>query len=285
LIAPALAGAQVTCGDTIGEGQTVTLTADIGPCDTDPTISPPGIGFALKVEGGTLDLGGHTLTCADTDGDGRIPIGIRLDGKESTVMNSRVIGCETGLVTGSGAGGEDTNHRVVHITVQNSVYAGVTVRSNKNTLIDVSARDSHDIPASGDGFWIIGDENKLVGLVATGNSNFGIRISGKKNEVIGATATGNARDGFWVDDESKKNELTACWGNGNGGSGIRVEGLKDRVNDSIANDNAAYGFVLGSVSPNRIRGGSARNNGGADLLNCYPTKVTDLDYTTASDCE
>jgi hypothetical protein len=290
LLAPALASAQVTCGDTIGKGQTVTLTADIGPCDTSPTIPDPGLGFALTVEGGTLDLAGHTLACADTDGDGRIPYGIRLDGEKATVRNGTVIGCEEGLAVGILDGGQDTEHRAVHVTVQNSRYVGVGVRSNKNTLIDV--RSTNSFGRLGYGFWILGDESKLVGLTATGNDAFGIRISGKKNTVIGATATGNARDGFWVDDESKKNNLTACQGSGNGDSGIRIEGLKNKVDDSIANDNAAYGFVLEAGSQNRIRGGSAHDNSGFDLLNCYDdkygNKVSDLDYTTetteSSDC-
>ena len=287
LLAPGLVGAQVTCGDTIGKGETVTLTADIGPCDTDPTLPPPVLGIALTVEGGTLDLGGHTFTCADIDGDGRIPYGIRLTGDRSTVMNGTVIGCEEGLAIGILDGGQDSKHRVVHVTVQNSRYVGVGVRSNKNTLIDVTSTNSFG--RLGYGFWIIGNKSRLVGLVATGNDDFGIRISGKKNEVIGATATGNAGSGFWVDDESKKNTLTACEGSGNAESGFRIGGRKNKVIDGIANDNTAYGFALYEGSQNRIRGGSARDNGGFDLLNCVDNKVLDLDYRTetteSSDCQ
>src|SRR5690242_3367423 len=99
LLASSFAGAQVTCGHTIGNGQTVTLTDDI-TCDSPAAAEEIGIGIALTVDGGTLDLGGHTVTCADTDGDGRIPFGIVLKGTNSTLVNGTVSGCNECLQLG-----------------------------------------------------------------------------------------------------------------------------------------------------------------------------------------
>src|SRR5690242_7093034 len=66
--------AQVSCGDTIPKGRTVTFTADL-ECD--------GVEEALLVDSATLDLGGHTVSCVDTNGNGRLPNGIVLLGKKA----------------------------------------------------------------------------------------------------------------------------------------------------------------------------------------------------------
>jgi hypothetical protein len=91
--------AQVACGASLAPGTTTTLTADLGPCDGTPA--------AIVVESATLDLGGHTVSCADTDGDGELPDGIVLLGKKAEVRNSTVVGCYDGVVL-AGAG----KHRV-----------------------------------------------------------------------------------------------------------------------------------------------------------------------------
>lgn len=52
LASPASAEDPIECGDTITES--VTLTADLGPC--------PGGGLIVGADGVTIDLGGHTLT-------------------------------------------------------------------------------------------------------------------------------------------------------------------------------------------------------------------------------
>jgi hypothetical protein len=277
LVAFSFAGAQVTCGDTIDDGQTVTLTADIGPCDTDPSIPPPGIGFVLAVDGGTLDLGGHTLTCTDMDGDGRTPVGIRVRGETSHVMNGTVVGCKIGVNVDDAAQGT----QVVHVTARNSSDTGVIIFADNVTLTDVQAKDSvPPILGLGAGIMTLGSNGRLTGLVATNNADLGIGIAGVKNEIIGATATGNGRAGFDLsDDDAKANKLTGCQAIGNGSTGFRIGGRKNKVNDSIANDNAKFGFEF-EASQNKVAGGSAYGNGQLDLWDCYANKSSGLFYGT-----
>jgi hypothetical protein len=73
------AAAQVACGDTVGPGATATLTADVGPCD--------GMNTAIIVDSATLDLGGHTVSCADGNADADVPYGVVLIGKKAAVRN------------------------------------------------------------------------------------------------------------------------------------------------------------------------------------------------------
>ena len=77
--------AQLACGDTIGKGQTVTLTADLGPCD--------GVESAIVIDSGVLDLGGHTLSCADTNENQKFSYGLDIRGKNAVVRNGTVTGC------------------------------------------------------------------------------------------------------------------------------------------------------------------------------------------------
>jgi hypothetical protein len=247
---PFVAAAQVSCGDTIGKGQTVTLTADLGPCDGSFTDTA-----ALIVDGGTLDLGGHTVTCADGDLDGAVPQGLVLVGKKSKVMNGTVVGCTNGV---SLAG--DGKHRLESVTAQASVQDGIDLleTAGKCKLLDVQALDSGD-----DGFEIDSDKNKLTDAVATNNGEDGIDVTG----------TGD------------KNKLTNCRGDGNGDDGIEVGGQKNKVKDGTANDNTEDGVDLTGIK-NKVTGGSAQGNGGFDLADCAGNKVKGFFYTTATpDCQ
>lgn len=250
LLAPALAAAQVACGDTIGKGQKITLTADVGPCDGDS-----GTTAALIVEGGTLDLGGHTVTCFDTNGDLEVPQGIVLFGKKSKVMNGTVVGCMNGLAIG-GTG----KHRATDVTLQNSVQDGVDILESTPKC-------------------------KLVDITATGSGNDGFHINSDKNKLTNAVATSNAGDGIDLTGSADKNKLTACEGSGNGDDGIEIGGEKNKVKDSVANDNVEDGIDFGGPK-NKVTGGSAQGNGAFDLSDCTDNKVSKLVYTTATpDCE
>ena len=73
---------RLTCGDTIGPNQAVVLHEDIGPCDDD-------VATVLTVQGpdALLELNGHSVVCADTDGDGQLPAGIQTHGLRASVRN------------------------------------------------------------------------------------------------------------------------------------------------------------------------------------------------------
>lgn len=249
LTLPLAAAAQVACGDVIGKGQKVTLTADLGPCD-----GPSGTTAALVVEGGSLDLGGHTVTCADGDLDGEVPQGIVLVGKKSKVSNGTVVGCMNGLAVGG-----DGKHRLSGLTARDSVQ---------------------------DGFDLIEDAVKcrLTDVTATGSGNDGFHVQSDKNTLTNAAATGNAQDGIDLIGSADKNKVRDSEGSGNGDDGIEIGGQKNKVKDSVANDNVEDGFDFADEK-NTLSGGSAQGNGGFDVNDCTGNKVKKVVYGTASpDC-
>jgi parallel beta-helix repeat protein len=239
--------AQVACGDLIGKGQTVTLTADLGPCDGGDQDA------ALFVEGGTLDLGGHTITCADTDLDGGTSQGIGLIGKKSKVLNGTVIGCRNGVfLAGQG------KHLVQNVTVQGSTDDGLDTND--------------DAP-----------KNKVYDSTFEGNGNDGVHVSSDKNKLRDNTASNNAQDGIDLSD-ADKNKLTENTATANGDDGIELGGSNNKAIDCTSTDNAEDGFDFADPK-NLIKGGTSSGNGGFDVNDCTGNKVKGLVYTTASpDC-
>jgi parallel beta-helix repeat protein len=249
LALPFTAAAQVTCGDVIGKGQKITLTADVGPCD-----GPSGSTAALVVEGGSLDLGGHTVTCADSDLDGDVPQGIVLFGAKSKVSNGTVVGCMNGFAFG-GTG----KHRVSGCTARDSVQ---------------------------DGFDLIEDAVKcrLTDVTATDSGNDGFHVQSDKNTLTNAVATGNDQDGIDLTGSADRNKVRDSEGSGNGDDGIEIGGQKNKVKDSVANDNVEDGFDFADEK-NKLSGGSAQGNGGFDVNDCTGNKISKVTYETASpDC-
>jgi hypothetical protein len=247
-LAPCAAIGQVTCGTTIGKGETVTLTADVGPCDGDSSTTA-----ALVVEGGRLDLGGHTVTCADTDLDGGVPQGIVVIGKKSRVMNGTIIGCMNCLAVG-GVG----RHRL----------AGLVVRDCAQDGVDVAE----------------GSKNKLSDITASGCGEDGFHVRSDKHKLINAVATGNGGDGIDLTSSADKNKLTQCQSNANGDAGMEIGGGKNKVKDSTANMNVEDGVDFGGERNKLIRV-VAQGNGAFDLRDCVGNKVKNGTFTTGTeDC-
>lgn len=204
---PGDAGAQVACGDVV-EGS-VTLTGDLGPCD--------GIPAALVLDGGRLDLGGFTVSCAT----GSETEGIVLIGKKARLSNGAVSGCECGvLLAGSG------RHRVTGVTVVDAGDDAFFAQgdSDKNRLNANTATGAND-----DGFQINSSKNKLVGNTAQGcgEDGFDINSSADKNKITGSTAVGNLDDGFDIGGD--KNKLKGNVATANGEDGIDARGSKNRI--------------------------------------------------------
>jgi hypothetical protein len=175
------AGAQLGCGGVVGPGQQVTLTGNLGPCDDVPQV--------VTVNGGRLDLGGFTISCADTDGDNALPTAVELDGKKSRLTNGTVTGCYNGVtVAGSG------KH-----TVQ-----GVTATGNAN-----------------DGMQVQSNGNKIVGNTAAANGDEGFEVLGNKNKLVRNVSTGNDSDGIDVDSDARGNKIQQNQATGNGGSDLQ----------------------------------------------------------------
>lgn len=241
--------AQLACGDVVGKGQKVTLTADVGPCDGG------GQDAAIFVDGGTLDLGGRTVTCADLDTSGDTAQGIGLLGKKSKVTNGSVVGCQNGIFLAG-----DGKHLVQGVTVQGSLDDGVD-----------SNEDAH--------------KNKIYDSTFVQSGSDGIAIYSDKNKIARNTLSQNLGDGIDVDGGSDKNKLIENTATQNESSGIEVGGSKNKIVGCTANDNADAGFDLGG-SKNLVRGGSAQGNAGYDVTDCTGNKVKQLSFTTASpDCQ
>jgi parallel beta-helix repeat protein len=234
-MAPA-ARAQLACGDTVAKGRTVTLTADLGPCDGTSDDS------AVIVEG-VLDLGGHTVFCGDTSGDGVVPDGIYLRGSKAQVRNGTVRGCDDNVwVGGSG------KHTVQGVTATEAADDGfyVATTTAKNRFTGNTSASNGD-----DGFECRGTKNKIEGNTVNDNGEDGIDLpDAAKNKIVGNTTTGNGDDGIdvnGVNDKSTKNKVLANTSTGNGGYGILVGDSKNKAFGNTATGNLA-GDIIGSCA-------------------------------------
>lgn len=252
VLLPCTARAQLACGDVVQKGQKVTLTADVGPCDGDSSSDA-----AIFVDGGTLDLAGHTVTCSDIDTNGDTSQGVALFGRKSKVMNGTVVGCQNGIfLAGEG------KHLVMNMTSSGSVDDGIDTNG-----------------ASG--------KNKVVGNTFVGNGNDGMSILSDKNKLSGNTTTMNVEDGIDLLESADKNKLVGNTATQNGDDGIEIGGQKNKVVSCTATGNTEDGmdFEAGAAK-NLIRGGVSQGNGQYDLSDCTANKVKKLSFTTASaDCQ
>lgn len=244
LAAPA--AAQVACGTFVRKGQKLTLTADVGPCD--------GVDAAILVDGGSVDLGGHTVGCTDLDADGNVPLGVVLLGKRATLRNGTIVGCSNGV----GLGG-DGRHRVTAVTSRASTDDGVDA-----------------IPGA--------DRCKLVDVTAVGNQDDGIQLRSDGNRLVRSVASDNGDDGVELWESAERNALAATRAERNADEGILVLGTRNRLAKPAANDNGTVGIDLDG-SANRVAGGAAASNGSYDLANCAGDTVRKVAFGTATaDC-
>jgi hypothetical protein len=247
---PGLSRAQLGCGATVGKKQKVTLTADVGPCDGNS-----GSDAAIVVEGGTLDLGGRTVVCADGNLDGDVPQGIILLGKKSKVMNGTVTGCMNCL--GLGGSGK---HVVSGVTVQGCLDDGVDVAGDAN-------------------------KNKLSDITATQNVSDGVQVGTDKNKLTNVSARGNGEDGIDLESGSDKNKLTNVQGDGNVDDGLEIGGDKNKVKTISANGNGDTGIDFDGAK-NKVSGGTAQSNLGVDLADCAGNKIVGVTFGTGTpDCQ
>jgi hypothetical protein len=249
LVAVVHAGAPTACNTVVGKRETLTLAADLGPCDG-PSSSTAGV----VVDGGTLDLNGRTITCADTDVDGDIPQGVVLTGKKSKVVNGTIVGCANGIfITGDG------KHQVQGVTVQGSIDDGIDFTEDAGKC-------------------------KITDVTLSGNADDGIEMDSDKNKVTNAVVTGSGEDGIDITGTADKNKVTNARCDDNGDDGIEVAGIKNKVKNSTANNNVEDGVDFGN-SKNKLTGGSAQGNGTFDLNDCTGNKIKGFTFTTGSaDC-
>lgn len=229
--------AQVACGTVVGRGEQLTLTADVGPCDNDD-------GAAIVIDGGRVDLGGHTVSCQDQDLDGDLPQGVVLLGKKSRLSNGTITGCSNGVGL-AGVG----KHRVENVTITGSSDDGIDIAQ--------------------------GSKNRILGCTTMLNGSDGIFVRTDKNKLIGNTASQNVQDGIDVLPGADKNKITDAIASNNGDDGIEIGGDKNKVTSPTANQNAEDGLdLLGDK--NKVRGGTAQGNLRFDVVGCADNSVKDL---------
>jgi parallel beta-helix repeat protein len=192
---PALADERspaVECGDTITRH--ARLDRDL-VCSAEP---------ALKVNGGTLDLGGFTVVC--DHGNSETSVGILLEGRGARLRDGAVTGCVLAIAVG-GLG----DHVIRNVTASAS-NQGVLITSDGNRLVNshilrglndaavqVDGSNNHlsfnYVAGSDDqGFEVNGNDNRIVGNRIGGVAE-GVQLSGEgnqvlRNQIIGATDRG-----------------------------------------------------------------------------------------------
>jgi parallel beta-helix repeat protein len=256
LVATASAAhAQVACGDTITKGQTVTLTADVGPCD--------GVENAIIVDSGILDLGGRTVSCADTNTDGEVPYGIYVRGKKAQVRNGTVSGCLDNVWIGG-----DGKHTIEGITTTAAEFDGFFVASSS-------------------------PKNRFTGNTATANKDDGFEVRGSKNTIESNVASNNGEDGIDLPDASK-NKVNANTTADNADDGIEATGPKNKITGNTSTGNgvpcapgkSCFGIAVGDKK-NKVLGNTATGNGTADIVGqepCTQNKFKDNTFGTGSSC-
>lgn len=261
------------CGMVIT--QTMTLTADIGPCGRG--------GIVIAADDIDVDLGGHTISGKGKSGDG---VGILFDGVTgSRVLNGTVRGFDAGVAI---VGGEANT--VWQLTIRDNIGSltgsrpaygdGVVIRSSSLNWITRSAIFNNG-PYGG--ISVMGDattpsdsnvfeRNRIVDndvARATSNENDGIRVEGDHvsgTTIMDNTILGNGRDGIAILGSAY---VTRNLVQGNGfhamdhrkGDGIVVHGGANvLVFENEATGNAAIGIRVGSVA-SRILFNTATGNG------------------------
>ncbi|WP_444957900.1 right-handed parallel beta-helix repeat-containing protein [Microbulbifer sp. ZKSA002] len=148
--------ADVECGDTITDAQT--LTGELS-CSEDP---------AITVEGpdGSLVMSGEGAIECTTDG-----VGVLMLGTSGVVTGGVVSNCETGLeLAGSGL------HKVFSVTVEESSGAGVFAESDSNLIRQNTLSNITNVQASGivlEGVANVAIGNSVSGFFENGIGGFG----------------------------------------------------------------------------------------------------------------
>jgi parallel beta-helix repeat protein len=248
--------ADIQCGDTIGPGERVKLTQDIGPCEGGPAITV--VGPAV------LNLNGYTVA-----GDGDID-GIVLEGKKATVMNGTVIGCYNAVVV-MGKG----RHKIKRINAEDNIDQAFVVYSDNNKFLwnkaDMNGDDGFYVEGNGnrfilnkiydnddEGLEIEGDNNRIVANRARGNNSDSFEIGGDENRLVFNKATDGRREGFEI--EGIGNVLKNNRAKNNGGTGFRLEGSQTLLKSNRAINNDRSGILVdddafdNTIKRNRVKG-------------------------------
>ena len=231
--------ADIQCGDTIGPGERIKLTQDIGPCQTDAAITV--VGPAV------LNLNGHTVA-----GNGEND-GIVIEGKKARVMNGTIIGCYNALVV-MGEG----RHKIKRIKAEDNIDQAIVVYSDNNMFLWNKADMNGD-----DGFYVEGSGNRFILNKIYNNDDEGLEVEGANNKIVGNRAIGNYSDNYEIGGD--ENRLVFNKAKQGGREGFEIEGIGNIVKHNLAKDNGGNGFqVEGSEA--LLKRNRSKNNGKNGIL-------------------
>ncbi len=311
----------IGCGAYLTGDETYVLVSDVLDCGEGTP--------AIRVVGpAKLKLNGHTVSCAPAVEESENPtIGILLEGKGASLIGGTrppfgvhgVTGCEQGVVL-NGEG----DHSVQGVTVTRSSSGAFVIESDGNTLVGNIVRQAlpwaNSDPIEGSGFLVSGDQNELLGNVASdndsddeggftieGNENhlkdniskdnagYGYLVQGRGNLLSDNTALKNEDHGFVVAEEAHGNVLKGNKSLENGdepaadlaASGFVVEGSGNHLEGNLSIRNGIYGIHLTeSAEGNIVSRNTAADNFGVLIgLDALGNPIgTGLDLVDESDC-
>lgn len=266
LLAPLVVGSAVPAA-ALECGETVTGTATLEE-DLRCTVSP-----ALTIDGGDLDLDGHSVVCAGTSE------GVVLEGRGARLADGAVTGCEIAVVVAGGGG-----HEVRRVVASGSSQ-GIRVESSGNRIRDNAVlRGGSDAAVQVDG-----SANTLVRNHLTGAMDQGFEVRGDRN-LFARNRIGGVAEGLELRGSGnvvRHNDIVGATDSGievrGDGNDIRfnriadgaADGIAIRSSDNVVDGNTIYGsgdegiFVFAGAMRNALRANRVLGSG-TDLLDANP---------------
>jgi parallel beta-helix repeat protein len=236
----------VDCGQPIT--RSVTLTTDLDCTEDGLIVAFPNI---------TIDLGGHSIVGAGTEGHAGINNAAGHD--DVTVRNGTIANFGTGLVFPSADG-----TRLSGLLVTDSTNDGVTLdNSVVSTVRNITARGN-----GSDGFELNNCGGCLVkNNLAEGNGADGIELGGGdslqgSNTLFRNRSQLNGGDGIKIGGSSKLNVLEENKAESNDGAGIVVGTDENVLKTNSAKTNTGDGIRLSGAANNSLRENVSRGNQG-----------------------
>ncbi len=269
------AASQPACGDVLHES--VTLTADLGPC--------PSTGLIIGENDITVDLGGHRIIGPNAGGTAPgVVVTARTNAK---IQNGTIMDFARGVALRGGSG-----HLVQRLVLQNNLGTSDPVPDSSAGIVLFASRNNTVINN------VVNQNGSIAGIRlnqnATGNlishnaiinnnlpvrgstvvEDSGIRVQGNSgaNTISENAISGSGLDGIQIEAGANGNTVQRNSVSGNGfnghvadqrqGGGIRVSSDSNTVQQNVVTGNAANGILVEGGS-NRILGNIARGNNAA----------------------
>lgn len=252
---PTAAGAVVLpCGATVTES--ITLTADIGPC--------PDYGLRVGADNITIDLGGHRIFGTPSPRDGAGVYLFRRSGV--TVRNGTIEFFDAGVAIEGGSG-----NAVRHMRIQNNIGGlrafygdGVAILSSVNNVVANNfVRNNGGFSGIGLYTEVDGDHPRATGGPSTGNQIL-------DNQVLDNTAargegavTGTDNDGIRIEPNTSGNLIAR---NMVGNSGLDGIALFAGASNNTVRNNTVFGNGFFRTTARRGNGIIVFNRGTGNVI-------------------